>query len=296
MTEQQAAPHAEAVAALVVERYGQLVGYARRRLRAFDVPLAWVDAEDVVQNALLSVLTRSKSIGKLRPYVFTVIKNEAWHATQRYRCGQAYGSRDADVQLEATGPAVDPCGTADLRLDLSAALSALPAQQRTAVFCTKVLGLTQAETARAMDKSPGTVATHTSRAVATLKLALGALAVALVGCATQWLRSGTWFVQPAAGGGLETLLAQGSFIGLAVAGSLAVTAVVMLGVVRLRRLLAPVRDRVWRLLRSRFARLLEEPQGRAGPDPSPSAASEYSPHDHYVGGGPMPGGPAGPVM
>ncbi|MEV6055208.1 RNA polymerase sigma factor [Streptomyces sp. NPDC052107] len=215
MTEQQTAPHAEAVEALVAERFGQLVGYARKRLRAFDVPPAWLDAEDVVQNALASVLARSEPVEMLRPYVFTVIRNEAWHAAQRYRAGLGYGCRDADVQLEAAGPAVDPCGAADRRLDVQAALSALPPQQRTAVFCTKVLGFTQADTAQAMGSAPGTVATHVSRAVVTLRVTLGALAVVLVGCTValvgrggQWLRSGPLPIDPSAGGDVGKALSS----------------------------------------------------------------------------------------
>ncbi|MFJ9871266.1 RNA polymerase sigma factor [Streptomyces sp. NPDC101165] len=203
MAEEQATEHAEAVAALVAERYGQLVGYARKRLQAFNVPPAWVDAEDVVQNSLERVLARSKPVGKMRPYVFKAVKNEAWHAAQRYRNGLGYGSLDADVQLETAGAAADPCGTADLRLDLEAALSALPPQQRTAVLCTKALGLTQAETALAMGKSPGTVATHVSRAVVVLRSALCAVYLLLVGGAVYLaclLRVGRRFVDPAAGG------------------------------------------------------------------------------------------------
>ncbi|MGW2748717.1 RNA polymerase sigma factor [Streptomyces sp. NPDC001450] len=203
MAEELAAEHAEAVAALVAERYGKLVGYARNRLRAFNVPPAWVDAEDVVQNSLEKVLARSEPVGKVRPYVFKVVKNEAWHAAQRYRRGLGYGSLDAGVQLETAGAAADPCGAADLRLDLEAALSALPPQQRTAVLCTKAIGLTQAETALAMGKSPGTVATHVSRAVVVLRSALCAVFLMLVGGAVYLaclLPSGRRLVDPAAGG------------------------------------------------------------------------------------------------
>ncbi|GGV12309.1 hypothetical protein GCM10010260_58690 [Streptomyces filipinensis] len=203
MAEQHRAPHAEAMSALVAEGYGQLVGYASRRLRALDVPSAWADAEDVVQNALASVFAHGHSVEKLRPYVFTVIKNEARYAARRYRSGLGYGARHPDVQLEAAGAAADPCSMTVLRLDLEAALSALPQQQRTAVLATKALGLTQAETAQAMGKTPGTVATHVSRAVATLKSALGALVLVLSGRAGYFvymLLIGQRSVDPAAGG------------------------------------------------------------------------------------------------
>ncbi|AEY94323.1 RNA polymerase sigma factor (plasmid) [Streptomyces hygroscopicus subsp. jinggangensis 5008] len=199
MAEDQATEHAEAVAALVAEQYGQLVGYARKRLRVFDVPPAWVDADDVVQNALASVLARSEPVEKLRPYIFTVVKNEAWHAAQRYRTGQPYGSLDADVQLEAAGPAADPSGAADRRLDLADALDALPPQQRKAVVLNKALEFTQAETATVMKTAPGTVATHVHRAMVALRVTLGALGLALVAWGTAWLWGQRKKVIPAAG-------------------------------------------------------------------------------------------------
>ncbi|MEU0008026.1 sigma-70 family RNA polymerase sigma factor [Streptomyces sp. NPDC006314] len=199
MAEGQAVEPAEVVSALVAERYGQMVGRARQWLRTFDVPSAWVDAEDVVQNALAGVLAHGEPVEKLRPYVFTVIEYEARRAARRYHSGLGYGSRDADVTLEYAGPA-DLCRTADLRLDIEAALSALPPRQRTAVLATKVLGLTQAETAEAMGTKPGTVATHVFRAVRTLKLAVGALAVVLTSWSVAWLRMGRQLAEPAAGG------------------------------------------------------------------------------------------------
>lgn len=199
MTEQETAPHAEALSDLVDERYGLLVGYARKRLAALDVPPAWVDAEDVVQNALESVLVRAEPIEELRPYVFAVIKNEVRHAARRYRSGLGYGSRDMDVQLEAADPAIDPCDAADLRLDLQAALRALPPQQRAAAFCTKVLGLTQEDTAAVIKTTPGTVGTHVSRAMVALRLTLGGLGVALVAWGSAWLAGGMKEVIPAAG-------------------------------------------------------------------------------------------------
>ncbi|MGW4623456.1 sigma-70 family RNA polymerase sigma factor [Streptomyces sp. NPDC004592] len=199
MAEQETAPHAEALSDLVRERYGLLVGYARKRLAALDVPPAWVDAEDVVQNALESVLVRTEPIEELRPYVFAVIKNEVRHAARRYRSGLGYGSKDVDVQLEAADPAIHPCDGADLRLDLQAALRALPAQQRAAAFCTKVLGFTQEDTAAVIKTTPGTVGTHVSRAMIALRVTFGALGVALVAWGTAWLAAGMKEVIPAAG-------------------------------------------------------------------------------------------------
>ncbi|CAL9673543.1 hypothetical protein SUDANB176_07824 (plasmid) [Streptomyces sp. enrichment culture] len=230
MAEQEAAEHARAVSVLAAERYEQMVGYARRRLCNFRVPPSSADPEDVVQAALERVLSRTEPIEDLRPYVFKVIKNEVWHAAQRYRNGQGYRSLDADVQLEVAGPATaDPCGTADLRLDVKAALDTLPLQQRKAVWCTKAWGLTQAETAQTMGAAAGTIATHVSRAVITLRVILETLVVVLVVSAMAWAWTGTAPVDPAAGGELVTqaghLAAQIRwpllFMGIAASGVLA---------------------------------------------------------------------------
>jgi RNA polymerase sigma-70 factor (ECF subfamily) len=107
-----------------------------------------------------------------------VIGNEVKYAARRYQTGRAYASRDADVELEFAEPAADPYAAAELRAELAGALSALSQQQRRAVLLTKEMGLTQAETARAMRAAPGTVATHVSRALVALRVTLGVLVVA----------------------------------------------------------------------------------------------------------------------
>ncbi|MEV8554242.1 sigma-70 family RNA polymerase sigma factor [Streptomyces glaucescens] len=198
--------HAEALGALVVERYAQMVGYARKRLRLCGVPLSSADPEDLVQNVLMSVLAHTAPIENLRPYVFTAIRNEVRRAALRCHGGQAYASLDADIRLETAGT-VDPCDTADLRLEVKSALSSLPPKQRESVWCNKMLGLTQAETAEVMGAAPGTVATHVSRAVVALRGTLGAvLTVVLSLFAAAWVRTGTFPVLPAAGGDLTERL------------------------------------------------------------------------------------------
>ncbi|MCF3132430.1 RNA polymerase sigma factor [Streptomyces olivochromogenes] len=200
MTELETPDRTAEVSALFAERKKQMVGFARKQLTALGVPQSAADPEDLVQNAIASVLARNNPIGRLRPYVYRVIKNEVWQATQRYyRTGQGYGSRNLDLQLEDAGPLDDPCAATDLRLDLDVALSALPQQQRTAVLWNKVLGLTQSETARLMGITPGTVATHCSRAIVALKVTISAVAVALA-CFLAWLGTGRLVVTPAAGG------------------------------------------------------------------------------------------------
>lgn len=173
----QAARHAEAVSALFGERYGQMVGFARQMLRRYGVPPSVAEPEDVVQTAFACVLARTEPIEHLRAYVFSVIRNEVKYAARRYQTDRGYASRDADIELEAAEPAADPYAAAELRAELAGALSALPQRQRRAVLLTKEMGLTQAETARAMGTAPGTVATHVSRALVALRVTLGVLAV-----------------------------------------------------------------------------------------------------------------------
>ncbi|MEU0645998.1 RNA polymerase sigma factor [Streptomyces umbrinus] len=244
MTEQvQETAHAEAVSALFAERGRQMVGYARKRLSAFGVPQGWADPEDVVQNALASVLRRER-VEQLRPYVFRVIENEAWRAAQRYSVCRKDRSLDADVQLEAAGLVIDPYTAADRRLDLEDVLGALPPQQRRAVLFHNVLGLTQAETAQAMGVVPGTVATHVSRAHLTLRVTLGTLALVLAVFTAAWLRTGTLPIDPAAGGdALERLRSS-----LAAAGGIVVALVLVWLLWRPLILAASVLEVLWKQL------------------------------------------------
>ncbi len=201
--ERQRAQRAEALAALAAERRGQMVGHARKRLRDLGIPPSWADPEDVVHNALTSVLACTEPIEQLRPYVFKVIKYEVRHAARRYRTGQGYASLDADVRLETATGTADACAAAELRLDLEAALTALPPQQRRSVWCNKALGLTQAETAKVMGAAPGSVATHVSRGVKALRVTLGALlGVVLAAFTAAWVRTGTLSIDPATAGHL----------------------------------------------------------------------------------------------
>jgi RNA polymerase sigma factor (sigma-70 family) len=67
----------------------------------------------------------------------------------------------------------EPPNRDDGSLDLTwSAVQALPPRQRTAIALRFYADLTVAETATVMGCSPGSVKTHTSRAVAKLKVAL----------------------------------------------------------------------------------------------------------------------------
>jgi RNA polymerase sigma factor (sigma-70 family) len=209
-----------------VEFRGEMTGKARRLLADAGIPASRLDAEDVVHDAFAKVLRAPRAAEDPRAYLYAVIRREVAAEASRCgtpverreeagRRGTAVERRenagrhgtpverraDADRRGSAAVVAAPRSGAlpagepamADFsdmvahRIAVHQALSALPPQQRAAVWATKALGRTQQETARDMGRSAGTVATHVARAVACLRLNLvgvWAAAVTLLCCLT----------------------------------------------------------------------------------------------------------------
>lgn len=149
--------------------YGELVGFARKKLRAANVPQSFIDPEDVVGNAFAKAYRDPARIEQPKAYLYQIIKREILEHTRRARYyEQSAETAQADLRLEAD----DISDVISARCDVHHALAGLPAQQRAAVWATKALDWSQAEYAQEMQKRPGTVATHVSRAVAVLKTTL----------------------------------------------------------------------------------------------------------------------------
>jgi len=131
-------------------------------------------AEDVTQEALaraLIALRRGTSIDSLGAWVRVVALNllrNRWRSLSRER--RAHHRVGADLSRMS----VDGLDAVDLEeaVDLRAAVATLSRRQREAVALHYRLGLSVAETARAMEVSDGTVKTLLSRARATLAAAL----------------------------------------------------------------------------------------------------------------------------
>ncbi|MFF2519429.1 RNA polymerase sigma factor [Streptomyces sp. NPDC058086] len=189
--------HAEALGALVEERYGKLVRYAGSRLRDRGVPQSSADPQDVVQNALKSVLAIAEPIDNVRAYVYACMGNEIKRAAERHAKGMGYASLDADVRLE-NEPAVHSVAEAELRHVIDEALSDLPLQQRR-VMLLRELGMTQAEAAQVLGSAPGTVGVHAHRAIRALRVTLVGLGTALVAWTTWFMTFGERETTPAAG-------------------------------------------------------------------------------------------------
>ncbi|MFG2603114.1 RNA polymerase sigma factor [Streptomyces sp. NPDC048514] len=190
--------HAEALGALVEDRYVRMVRFAGRRLHTRGVPQSWADPEDIVQNALKSVLAVTEPIDNVRAYVYTCIHHEVVHAAERHAKGSGYASLDADVRPEDE-PAVHPVADAELRHAVDEALKGLPLQQRRVMLLTRELGMTQAEAARAMGSAPSTVGVQAHRAMRALRVTLAGLGTALTAWITWITTFGGRHLIPAAG-------------------------------------------------------------------------------------------------
>lgn len=123
--------------------------------------------EDLLQTALARAYLKWSKIGAAGQdpvgYVRRIIVNEnasLWrHAWKR--------------RERPTATLPEPATSDEGSIDLTwSAVQALPTRQRTAIALRFYADLTVAETATAMGCSPGSVKTHTSRAIAKLKQAL----------------------------------------------------------------------------------------------------------------------------
>ncbi|MET9735202.1 sigma-70 family RNA polymerase sigma factor [Streptomyces sp. NPDC006458] len=190
--------HAEALEALVQERYARMIRFARSRLRNGGVPQSSADPEDVVHNALRAVLAVTEPIGNMRAYVYACMGTEITRAVERHAMGRGYASLDADVRL-ADELAVHPVAEAELRHARTEARDDLPLQQRKVMLLTWELGMTHAEAAQVLRIAPGTVGVHAHRAIRALRVTLVCLGTALVAWTNWIMTAGRREIIPAAG-------------------------------------------------------------------------------------------------
>lgn len=132
---------------------------ALRRV-AYVVTRDWHAAEDVTQRALVKVY---RAWPRIRPdgleaYARRAVVNESLSWVSRR-------PRDVVVDTVPDRPAVEH----DVPLDLDAALATLPPQQRAVVALRFVDDRSVAETAEVLGVAEGTVKSHTSKALATLR-------------------------------------------------------------------------------------------------------------------------------
>jgi RNA polymerase sigma-70 factor (ECF subfamily) len=141
----------------------------RRLARALAGQVA--DADDLVQIVLERALARAdqwRPDAALDKWVFAIARN-AWRDELRAR-GR---SQNLFAPEEAGVTAADRGSTPTQKLELAAALAALPPDHREVVALVLIEGLSYAEAAELLDVPAGTVTSRLARARATLQAHLG---------------------------------------------------------------------------------------------------------------------------
>lgn len=141
----------------------------RRLARALAGQLA--DADDLVQMVLERALTRAaqwRTDAPLDKWVFAIARN-AWRDELRAR-GR---SQNLFAPEEAGITAADGSSAPAQKLELAAALAALPPDHREVVALVLIEGMSYAEAAELLEVPVGTVTSRLARARATLQAHLG---------------------------------------------------------------------------------------------------------------------------
>jgi RNA polymerase sigma factor (sigma-70 family) len=124
----------------------------------------WQAAEDVAAEAMARACLNWRKVADLPwrdAWVLRVASNLALDVAKRKR-----------PRIPASVPA-DGEEAATLRLALTEAMRALPRRQREVIALRYLSDLSEADVASALNISPGSVKTHTSRALAALRTRLG---------------------------------------------------------------------------------------------------------------------------
>jgi RNA polymerase sigma-70 factor (ECF subfamily) len=165
-----------------------LMGVERRALRMAEIAVRDRDeALDLVQEAMIKLARNyaKRAEDEWAPLFYRILQNgiRDWHRRQkvRNRVMVWFGRTGSDSDYDPVASAPDPAGRApveELQTDqamqrLESAIGELPTRQREAFMLRTFEGLDVKGTAVAMSVSEGSVKTHYSRAVHTLREALG---------------------------------------------------------------------------------------------------------------------------
>jgi len=160
----------------------------RRALRIAEIAVRDRDeALDLVQNAMIKLVNNyaSRPEAEWPPLFYRILQNgiRDWHRREKVknRVMVWFGRGKSDDDYDPVAAAPDPGGrspeqelqTGQAMQRLEDAVHALPARQREAFMLRTFEGLDVAGTATAMGCSGGSVKTHYSRAVHTLREQLG---------------------------------------------------------------------------------------------------------------------------
>ena len=123
------------------------------------------EASDIAAETLARAYARWGSVEDgAAPWVATVAGRAAVDVVRRRTTARRFLQRSRLEPAREEQP--------ELRLDLQRALLSLPVRQREVVVLRHLADRSEAETARALGLSPGTVKSHSSRGLAALRTAL----------------------------------------------------------------------------------------------------------------------------
>jgi len=165
-------------------RAGDAAAFARivERHQATAFRVAWVlcgnaaDAEEATQDAFVKAhgaLGRFRTGAPLRPWLLTIAANEARNRRRSSTRREHLAMRAADEQAPASAPSSETTALASHRdAGLRAAIARLDGPDREVLWLRYFAGLSEAETASALDCRRGTVKSRTSRALGRLRVEL----------------------------------------------------------------------------------------------------------------------------
>jgi len=163
-------------------------GVEKRALRIAEISIRnRDDALDLVQDAMIKLARNyaGRPDEEWTPLFYRILQNRIrdWHRRQavRNRVMVFFGRGNEDDDYDPVAAAPDPAGrtpdeelqTAEAMQGLENAISELPGRQREAFMLRTFEGLDVAGTAKAMGCSEGSVKTHYSRAIHSLRDTLG---------------------------------------------------------------------------------------------------------------------------
>jgi RNA polymerase sigma-70 factor (ECF subfamily) len=134
---------------------------SKMRAVAFRVTKNNADAEDVVQNALISVMRAAHKFrgdSSVSTWLFRIVTNAA---IDKLRAIKAHPVYELPFDLPLTTSEIN---VKDLSLDLVKALKSLPENQRNVVLLIDLAGWSIADVAQKLNCAPGTVKSRCHRA------------------------------------------------------------------------------------------------------------------------------------
>jgi RNA polymerase sigma-70 factor (ECF subfamily) len=163
------------------EAFGALVTrHQRAALRtAYAIGGSESEAEDVTQEAFVKAfrsLRRFEDGRPLRPWLMQIVANEARNRRRSRGRRERLAVRAAGVGGGLSGSAEDVALGEVTAGELRAALGRLDDRDRTVIALRYFAGLSEAETAAALEVPPGTVKSRLSRALDRLRTELGGAA------------------------------------------------------------------------------------------------------------------------